>query len=887
MSEGSIGRALLKFGAFTTAMALTFGSASVAAFAQDDPTSAPVTPTETSAPPTSSAETPPPPPAPEPPASTGQVQAVPQTGVSGVVYADKNRNGSQDPGEAFPDQRIMLAGSVDNSWHETTSDADGNFAFTGLTPGVYRLRFYEKNSLDDGWVVHFAKPTDADLTVKANEMTKAVVRAERAYSEQITATATLDRDSYRLPAAAKITLKLVNNTDRRINNIKALCNENLAPHALGQGSGWDALVANGVSLDAGKQIRISIDEEIPEAASKNGLVTLDCRFAPNVGWTLDGPSVHAEAKASGGVGAYTMQLGEDRNANSRIDADEVERGVKVLLLNPITGEQVAEVTSDADGKVEFGGQQIGEYRAVVLGSWMFADPGQQLVRITGQGGSGYGFLKRAAPADLRVTVQTDKPSYESHETVRLDLIVTNVGGQTAERVRLDWPPLALDVPMEAWGDFRYWGPGVQIPAGESRTFSISGPIKDARNGRLDVHGRVEYLGRPDEHQPSYFHGSADVVVTTGDVTGFVYTDKNSNGLPDPGEAAEGVEVKVNGWAMEGTLKASTDASGGFTFKDLPSGGYWVEYALNDGWMVHLEGGEEPYFRVRPGPPVQLTGRADRPYRELLKASMALDKPVYMVGEDVKLTVTLTNTSDRRIVGIQAGCNRVGDSHHLGGGMDAPMPESWGDLRYSRPGVTLAAGETRTIVVTEKVPVGARSRQQVVAACDFEPNPGYNVDGPFVITSAGVPGGFGALTGPLAHDRNGNHAVDPGEAIPNARILLLLDRDSDLQVADTVSDAQGNVRFGQLPPGEFWAQVDGPWKFEGDNPGRVEVRVDTSTSTQFFVVPALTPSGDDQPGGGVRGALAKTGASVLGLAAIAALLVAFGIGARVAGRRKTS
>ncbi len=375
-------------------------------------------------------------------------------------------------------------------------------------------------------------------------------------------------------------------------------------------------------------------------------------------------------------------------------------------------------------------------------------------------------------------------------------------------------------------------------------------------------------------------------MTTGDVTGFVYTDKNRNGQPDAGEAAEGVEVKVNGWALEKTLKASTDANGRFTLNDLPSGGYWVEYALNDGWMVHIEGDEVPEFRVRPGDPTQLTARADRPYRELLEAKVTLDKPVYVVGEDARITLELTNTSDRRIVGIQAGCNRVGDSHHLGG-YDGPMPEGWGDLRYGSPGVTLAAGETKTIVVTEKVPVGARSRQQVVVACDFEPVPGYNVDGPTVFASADVPGGFARLAGPLAHDRNGNHVVDPGEAIPDTRILLLLDRDGSLRVADTVSDARGDVHFDQLPPGEFWAQVDGPWKFEGDNPGRVDVRVDTVTNTQFFVVPALAPPGDGQPGGAIRGALAKTGASVLGLAALAVLLVAFGIGARVAGRRRTS
>lgn len=864
-----------------TAAVLAFGSASAAAFAQEDPTSTPPAPTETTTP---AESTPQPAPQPSPQPLETAAQAAQQTGLSGVLYADKNRNGQQDAGEALSGQEIYIVGGEDGASHRADTDADGNFVFAGLAPGVYRSSMY----LADGWVVRHVKPGGELFTVTANTMTKVVVRAERPYSEQLTVTASLDRESYRLPASAKITLKLANITNRKINNIKVLCNRLGAPHALGNGRGWDALVANGVTLDAGESIPIKIVEEIPEAASKDGLVTLDCLFAPHVGWNNDGARVHAEAKVSGGVGAYTMQLGQDRNANSRVDADEVVKDAQVLLVRPQTGEQVAQATSGADGKIEFGGLPVGEYRAVVVGSWMFTDPGQQLLRITGQGGFSYGFLKYAAPADLRATVKADKPRYEAHETVRLEVTVKNIGGQTAERSRLDWGPSALDIPDEAWGEFRPRGPGIRIPAGESRTFTVSGTIRDFRNGELSLWGWVDYLGRPNPHWSS-FTGKAEVVETKGDVTGVVYTDKNRNGLPDPGEAAAGAEVRISGGAPYASRTTSTDSSGSFTFNALPSGDYWVEYALSDGWMVHIEGDARPQFRVKPGPPTRLTARADRPYRELLKATLTLDKSTYVVGEDAKITVRLTNTSDRQIVGIKAACNRVGDPHHFGG-YDGPMPEGWGDLRYDSSGVTLAAGETKTIVVTEKVPAGARWRQQVVASCDFEPTPDYNTDGPNAFTSAAVPGGFGTVTGLLAHDRNANGVVDPGETIPNTRMLLLIDRESGLRVAEAVSDAQGNVRFDQLPPGEFWAHVDGPWKFEGDNLGMVDVRIDTITRVPFFVVPdpVATPRpGGDQPGGGTRGALAKTGASVLGLGVVAALLVAFGIGARVAGRRKTS
>ncbi|HEX8867688.1 MAG TPA: SdrD B-like domain-containing protein, partial [Lentzea sp.] len=211
----------------TVAIALTFGSASGAAFAQNDPTSTPVTPTETSTPPSSSSETPPP-----PPAKTEPVQAAAPTGLSGVVYADKNGNGQQDPGEALGGQTLEIIADGVGEWLPTTTDADGNFAYTGLTPGIYHMRYH----LDGQWIVHRAKPGDSDVTVKANQMTKVVIRGERPYSEQLEANVTLDRESYRLPATAKITLTLANRTDRKISNVKALCNDRLAPNALGQGS---------------------------------------------------------------------------------------------------------------------------------------------------------------------------------------------------------------------------------------------------------------------------------------------------------------------------------------------------------------------------------------------------------------------------------------------------------------------------------------------------------------------------------------------------------------------------------------------------------------------------------------------------------------------------
>jgi hypothetical protein len=215
-----------------------------------------------------------------------------------------------------------------------------------------------------------------------------------------------------------------------------------------------------------------------------------------------------------------------------------------------------------------------------------------------------------------------------------------------------------------------------------------------------------------------------------------------------------------------------------------------------------------------------------------------------------------------------------------------MPEGWGDLRPGTKGVTLAPGETKTIVATEKVPDKARESRAVAVACDFAPNPVHNTDGPSGYDWASVPGGFGAVDSVLVHDVNKNASVDRGETIANTRIALMTDREFGAVVADAVTDADGRAYFDQVPPGDYWAWIDGPWKFKDANDAYVRVGADSKIQTWFSVVPGPAPAppgtadGEQAATGGTSGgmkvALAKTGASVLGLAFLGVFLVAAGV-----------
>ncbi|MEV6711913.1 SdrD B-like domain-containing protein [Lentzea sp. NPDC051208] len=851
----------------TAVAALVFSSS--AAFAQDDPTSIPPARTETTTtpPPTSQ-------PAPPPPAPDQKPQAEQKNGISGVLYGDKNRNGELDPGEAVQGEVSVFGG---DTRHTTTSAADGTFAFQGLAPGTYWATYV----LKDGWVVHHAQAAGDEVVVAAGTTTEVAVRAERPYSEQLRATATLDRGSYEYPAFAKIKITLTNTTDRTISAIQAGCNRPNRGNTLGNGGPeWHVFNTHGVTLAAGEQYTVAITERIREDALAAGVVTLDCDFAPNAAWITDGPSVHAEAKVTGRMG-HTMIFGEDGNADQRIDADEVVSGAKVVLLDPRNGARVTERTSDSDGKVEFTGLKAGDYRAVLLGPWGFTDDSQQLVRVTAQGGTTTKFLKRGAPASLAATMKFDKPRYESHESVRVHLTITNNGGQTAERVKVIDAFYDVTTTAEQWGEVGQEGPGARIPAGESRTYSVTGTIHNFQDGKLTVWASVEHIGAAD--LPASVSAEAEVVQTTGDVSGVVYVDRNHNRQQDPGEAAAETVVEANGGAPYGYFRTTTDADGRYSFENIPSGDYLIGYTLAGGWIVHAES-NAPQVRVRPGPAIQVTARAERPYTEVLKAAMVLDKPDYAAGDDVKIAITLSNKATYEVGNVQAACDREGNTW--------PVSAGWGDLR--EPGLTLGPGETKTITVAEKVPAELSGMNRVAVHCGFAPWVRANAEDVAIgYDWAAIPGGVGTLRGTILHDKNHNYWVDPGEPLQNTGVRLMTDREYGGIVAETVTDTDGYMFFEQVPLGTYWLQVDGPWQFEVPITAKVDVTAEGDGFHLLYVVPgppAVPPAEDSGQGGGegeTGGALAKTGASVLGLGVLAALLVAFGIGARMIGRRRTT
>ena len=323
---------------------------------------------------------------------------------------------------------------------------------------------------------------------------------------------------------------------------------------------------------------------------------------------------------------------------------------------------------------------------------------------------------------MKATAALDKESYESHELVKLKVTYTNKGSVAAEALHATaW---GVQVDRAEWGELAYDRPGVRLEPGETRTVEVTGVIQALEpDGKLLVSGSVTSEGGDANPLDNSFYAYATVTKTTGNVTGSVYADKNRNGQFDSGEAIFGGSVSIWGGSPAAEQRTTSDADGRFSFTGIPTGGYYApDFALPDGWVVHTSVADQ--FTVTPNQTTETSGRAERPYTEVLTATGSLDQEAYLYPAKAKVSLTLKNVGTYEISGIEAACGRSGEGSQLG---QAP---GWGDLLR---GITLAAGESRSFEINEDLPESALRFGTVYLDCDFAPNPGWNNDGPRVTT----------------------------------------------------------------------------------------------------------------------------------------------------------
>src|SRR5579871_1343765 len=100
-------------------------------------------------------------------AATGTFDTNFSGAISGTKFQDTNGNGVRDPGEPGLQGWTILLDSLDGTTHlSTVTDVNGNYSFTDLNPGVYRVR--EQGQA--GWVQITVNPGDVTVLSGSNAM---------------------------------------------------------------------------------------------------------------------------------------------------------------------------------------------------------------------------------------------------------------------------------------------------------------------------------------------------------------------------------------------------------------------------------------------------------------------------------------------------------------------------------------------------------------------------------------------------------------------------------------------------------------------------------------------------------------------------------------------
>ncbi|HEX6359439.1 SdrD B-like domain-containing protein [Actinophytocola sp.] len=499
----------------------------------------------------------------------------------------------------------------------------------------------------------------------------------------------------------------------------------------------------------------------------------------------------------------------------------------------------------------------------------------------------------AEGADLTVAVVLDKAAYLAYEDIVVTVTITNNGTAPAAAVAMNWTQnvmLGPTITPVLWEPFRAGQGEVTLQPGESAelpaTFQLAEMVDVLR-----LSFAVSTTSPETDTANNTTDAEATITTRTTDLVGTLYGDRDGDRQVDPDEVMSGVLITGTGGVPPTDISTRTDAAGRFLVEDVPEGWYQLELGLPVGWQPDeskrvsaLVGGGEAVVRaVRDS-----SG---------LRASITFDRSVYAVGDTIREQVTLTNTGTTDLAGVTARCVEGAAPNELSG-------LGWGDLVHDgAPGVTVRAGETRTFDFTDVVPPGGRLFGFITITCWFSTAFWY-YDGPKAMTRAEVPGGRGSSGGNLFVDHNGDGFFDEGEGVPAVKLFLVAD--DGAVVGRAVTDAGGGFMFSDLPANSYHLRVAGPWRLV-DPDGRVGVYDGAvMTAGQHRVIPgphqpdldapkepasappaqtsvpapppAPAPQASPRPAN-----LADTGADVVGLTVLGALLLLAGAGLRLVSR----
>jgi uncharacterized surface anchored protein len=293
----------------------------------------------------------------------------PETGkVAGVVWGDKNGNGSYEDGEGFAKVEVQLSGANSNLSKSTKTDAGGHFVFGNVPFGDYHIRHLRTQ---EGWDYDLKTPV---VTVDGSDKSENLrLKAIKGLAAILAADIKFAKDTYQPGETAHLTVTLTNNGSAPLTGIQGSCNRVGDENQIQSGPGWGPLdpMGPGDTIAAGQTKTYDVTSVVPANAANYGHLIAACDFGPNVNMEAPGPVAVDIARVPGKTGVTFGFLYQDKNDNEQLDDGEALAGVRIGLADIQTGKIVAKATTDSAGRWDAKDIPTGIYDVHVFGPWQF------------------------------------------------------------------------------------------------------------------------------------------------------------------------------------------------------------------------------------------------------------------------------------------------------------------------------------------------------------------------------------------------------------------------------------------------------------------------------------------------------------------------------------
>jgi protocatechuate 3,4-dioxygenase beta subunit len=654
--------------------------------------------------------------------------------ISGLKFQDTNGNGTQDSGEpALPNWTIDLTNLTTGTVQTATTDGNGNYSFTGLGPGTYRVREEQQA----GWMQTTVDPADITLTSGAN----------------LTG---IDFGNFQLAQISGLKFQDTNANGVQDNGEPGLQN-------------W---VIDLTNLGTGTVQTATTDANGNYSFTGVGPGTYRIREEQQTGWmqTTANPTDFTLTSGANvtGIDFGNFQLGvisglKFQDTNGDGIQDNGEPGLEnwtIDLIDPGTGNVLQTATTDPHGNYSFTGLVVGTYR----------------VREVQQAGW---TQTTANPADITVTSGTNAsavnfgnfPTFPLGQISGLKFQDTN-GDGTQESGEPGLPNWTIDLVDPVSGIVMR-----TAVTGANGTYSFTNVAPGSYRIREEQQtGWMRTTANP-----------ADITVTSGanitgidfgnfqlaEIQGEAFQDTNGDRHQQPADPG------LAGWTIDllnattGALlkRTTTDSSGNYAFTNLGAGNYRVREQGRAGWIQTT---------VNPADATLVSGTV----------VTGVDFGNFQLGQIHGLTFQDTNGDGVRQPGEPGLASWTIDLISAATGHVLASTHTDPSGHYSFTG--LLAGTYRV----REVPQAGWIQSTV--------NPG-----PLVIRSGSDFTGidFGnfrpaTITGQKFLDLNGNGRKDPGEPGLPVWTIQIIDVQSGRLLQTTTTDAHGNYRFTNLAPGSY-------------------------------------------------------------------------------------